>query len=76
MILNACLNTILYSLSSVYCLGSSADLYTQVLYNFYSPPEGFCFDIVCGINPIVDDKRSPEYNVETKVKIFLPIITA
>lgn len=71
MIPNARLNIILYSLSLVYGLGSSADLYTQVLYNYYSPPDGFCFDIVCGINPIVDDKRSPEYNVEAKVNIFI-----
>lgn len=55
---------------SVFGLGSSADLYTQVLYNYYSAPEGFCFDIVCGINPIVDDKKSPEYNVEAKVIVI------
>lgn len=50
--------------------GSSADLYTQVLFNYYSPPDGFCFDIVCGVNPIVDDEHSPEYNVEAKVKVW------
>ncbi|XP_025208868.1 lysosomal alpha-mannosidase-like isoform X2 [Melanaphis sacchari] len=49
-------------------IGSSADLYTQVLYNHYSAPDGFCFDIVCGVNPIVDDIRSPEYNVEAKAQ--------
>ncbi|XP_025413400.1 lysosomal alpha-mannosidase-like isoform X2 [Sipha flava] len=49
-------------------IGSSADLYTQVLYNYYSAPDGYCFDIVCGVDPIVDDKKSPEYNVEDKAQ--------
>ncbi|XP_025208867.1 lysosomal alpha-mannosidase-like isoform X1 [Melanaphis sacchari] len=52
-------------------IGSSADLYTQVLYNHYSAPDGFCFDIVCGVNPIVDDIRSPEYNVEAKANYLI-----
>ncbi|VVC31552.1 Hypothetical protein CINCED_3A003390 [Cinara cedri] len=56
-------------------LGSSADLYTQVLYNYYSAPDGFCFDIVCGVNPIVDDKRSPEYNVEAKVDRLIEYVS-
>lgn len=52
-------------------IGSSADLYTQVLYNYYSAPDGFCFDIVCGVNPIVDDIHSPEYNVEAKANYLI-----
>lgn len=28
-------------------LGSKADLFTGVLYNRYSAPPGFCFDILC-----------------------------
>ncbi|XP_015365919.1 PREDICTED: lysosomal alpha-mannosidase isoform X1 [Diuraphis noxia] len=52
-------------------IGSSADLYTQVLYNHYSAPDGFCFDIVCGVNPIVDDIKSPEYNVEAKASYLM-----
>lgn len=46
---------------------SSSDLFTGVLYNTYSPPPGFCFDILCADEPIVDDKDSPEYNVDKKV---------
>lgn len=53
---------------NVLCVsGASADLFTHVLYNTYSPPSGYCFDVVCGADPIVDDLRSPEYNVEEKV---------
>lgn len=48
-------------------LGSKADLFTGILYNTYSPPPGFCFDILCSDDPIIDDKSSPEYNVDQKV---------
>ncbi|XP_055300551.1 lysosomal alpha-mannosidase-like isoform X2 [Sitodiplosis mosellana] len=41
-------------------LGEKADLFTGVLYNTYSPPPGFCFDILCADEPIIDDKSSPE----------------
>lgn len=46
---------------------SKTDLFTGVLYNNYSPPPGFCFDILCADEPIVDDKNSPEYNVDRRV---------
>lgn len=51
-------------------LGEKADLFTGVLFNMYSPPPGFCFDILCSDEPIVDDKSSPEYNVDQKVNSF------
>lgn len=49
-------------------LGSKADLFSGVLYNNYSPPPGFCFDsVLCSDDPIVDDRSSPEYNLDRKV---------
>lgn len=51
-------------------LGEKANLFTGVLFNTYSPPPGFCFDILCSDDPIIDDKDSPEYNVDRKVKYF------
>lgn len=51
-------------------LGEKADLFTGILYNTYSPPPGFCFDILCSDEPIIDDKSSPEYNVDQKVISF------
>ncbi|CAG0884875.1 unnamed protein product [Cyprideis torosa] len=51
-------------------LGSGTDLFTGVLYNHYSPPPGFCFDYLC-YDQIVDDVRSPEYNVPQKVSAFI-----
>lgn len=48
-------------------LGRNADIFTGVLYNTYSPPPGFCFDILCNDEPIIDDKHSTEYNVDRRV---------
>lgn len=48
-------------------LGSESDLFTGVLYNGYSPPPGFCFDILCTDEPIISDKRSTEYNLDRRV---------
>ena len=33
-------------------LGSSADLFTGILYNGYGPPNGFCFDHRCKDEPV------------------------
>lgn len=44
-----------------------SDLFTGVMYNTYSPPPGFCFDILCQDEPIIDDKKSKDYNVERRV---------
>lgn len=49
-------------------LGEAADLFTGVLYNNYGPPPGFCFDILCSDEPMIDDKWSPDYNVDRKVR--------
>lgn len=52
-------------------LGASAELFTHVLYNHYSPPPGFCFDLLCGEEPFIDNKHSPDYNVDKKVRVVL-----
>lgn len=48
-------------------LGRNADIFTGALYNTYSPPPGFCFDILCTDEPIIDNKHSTEYNVDRRV---------
>ncbi|CAH2064719.1 unnamed protein product, partial [Iphiclides podalirius] len=48
-------------------LGSASDIFTSVLYNTYSPPPGFCFDVLCDDEPIIDDQSSPMFNVDQKV---------
>ncbi|PSN38683.1 hypothetical protein C0J52_08901 [Blattella germanica] len=55
-------------------LGSEADLFTSVLYNHYSAPPGFCFDILCDTEPFIDDKTSPGYNVEGKISDFVNFV--
>ncbi|XP_065340981.1 lysosomal alpha-mannosidase [Cloeon dipterum] len=52
-------------------LGKPAELFTHVLFNNYSPPPGFCFDLLCGDEPFIDSKHSPDYNVDRRVKEFV-----
>ncbi|KAM3955163.1 lysosomal alpha-mannosidase isoform 2-T2 [Aphomia sociella] len=52
-------------------LGKSSDIFTGVLYNTYSPPPGFCFDVLCSDEPIIDDPNSPMYNVDKRVAAFI-----
>ncbi|XP_034666347.1 lysosomal alpha-mannosidase isoform X1 [Drosophila subobscura] len=52
-------------------LGKSSDLFTGALYNNYQAPEGFCFDILCTDDPIIDGKHSPDNNVKERVDAFL-----
>lgn len=54
------------NITNVTCTDNS-DLFTGVLYNNYGPPRGFCFDILCDDEPIIDDKFSPDYNVDRRV---------
>lgn len=44
------------------------EIFTGVLYNTYGPPPGFCFDILCNDEPIVDNPNSLMYNVDRKVR--------
>ncbi|XP_063885164.1 lysosomal alpha-mannosidase-like isoform X4 [Scylla paramamosain] len=57
-------------------LGDAAWLFTGVLPRGYSPPVGFCFDILCSDEPIMDDPRLHDYNVDKKVESFLKIAKA
>ncbi|XP_063836095.1 lysosomal alpha-mannosidase-like isoform X1 [Ostrinia nubilalis] len=55
-------------------LGKSSDIFTGVLYNTYSPPPGFCFDVLCADEPIIDDPSSPDYNVDRRVEDFIAYV--
>ena len=46
-------------------------LFTGVLYNHYSPPPGFCWDLFCDDDPIVDDKESKSYNIDERILSFI-----
>lgn len=59
----------------MYCIlkygveGEKSDLFTGVLFNNYGPPPGFCFDVLCADEPIIDDKWSPDNNVNRRVSL-------
>uniref|UniRef100_A0A1A9ZH71 Alpha-mannosidase n=1 Tax=Glossina pallidipes TaxID=7398 RepID=A0A1A9ZH71_GLOPL len=55
-------------------LGKSSNLFTGALYNQYQPPPGFCFDILCADEPIIDGKHSPENNVKRRVDDFFKFV--
>ncbi|XP_033223798.1 lysosomal alpha-mannosidase-like [Belonocnema kinseyi] len=55
-------------------LGESSNLFTTVLYNIYVPPSGFCFDILCSDEPLIDDTEVPDYNIDRKVEQFLEFV--
>ncbi|KAG7306829.1 hypothetical protein JYU34_008275 [Plutella xylostella] len=57
-------------------LGEKSDIFTGVLFNTYSPPPGFCFDVLCGDEPVVDDVASPAHNVHRRVSALLQYINA
>ncbi|XP_011300932.1 lysosomal alpha-mannosidase isoform X1 [Fopius arisanus] len=51
-------------------LGKNAELFSVALFNAYGPPPGFCFDILCQDDPLIDDPESPDYNIKSKLKVF------
>ncbi|KAF2883456.1 hypothetical protein ILUMI_22698 [Ignelater luminosus] len=51
-------------------LGETSDLFTSLIYRFYDAPATFCWDVLCGDEPIVEDEESPAYNVERRVNQF------
>lgn len=55
-------------------LGKSADIFTGILPSVYSPPKGFCFDVHCDDEPIVDDPESDEYNVPSRLADFMAYV--
>lgn len=52
-------------------LVSKSQIFTSILYNTEDSIPGFCFDILCSDDPIVDDPRSPEFNLNSKVMSLL-----
>lgn len=57
-------------------ISDDADILAGALYTqWYNAPNGFCFDYLwCVDDPIIDDKRSVEYNVERRVAEFESVL--
>ncbi|KAH8389461.1 hypothetical protein KR200_005988, partial [Drosophila serrata] len=51
----------------------NSNIFTGLLYNHYSAPPGFCFDIICADDPIIDGD-SFDNNVNKRVNDFLAYI--
>jgi hypothetical protein len=45
--------------------GKENSIFTHVLYDFYYPPATFCW--ACDDEPIVDNVKSEEYNLEERL---------
>ncbi|XP_049286781.1 lysosomal alpha-mannosidase-like isoform X4 [Anopheles funestus] len=52
----------------------SSELFTSGLYYIYAPPPGFCFDVLCNDDPIIDGPYSKDNNVKEKVDLFLDTV--
>lgn len=48
-------------------LGGKADLFSVALYNHYSAPDGFCFDVLCANQALDDVSEGGIKNIERKV---------
>lgn len=55
-------------------LGPNAQVFTGVLYYHYGPPPGFCWDQSCSDDPMRDDERLEEYNVQSRVDDFVKVV--
>ena len=47
------------------------ELFTGVLYNYYSPPPGFCWDLLCNDEPLMDNPNLHDYNMEQRIYDFI-----
>nr|NP_609253.1 lysosomal alpha-mannosidase VI [Drosophila melanogaster]AAF52711.2 lysosomal alpha-mannosidase VI [Drosophila melanogaster] len=54
---------------------SNDEIFTGLLYRHYSAPPGYCFDVHCGDDPIIDTK-SYDNNVKSRVDDFLSYVTS
>lgn len=51
---------------------SDSQIFTGAFFqDNYGPPEGFCWDALCGDDPIMDNPALEEYNVQKKVDDFV-----
>ena len=54
-------------------LGEEAEIFTGVLFHHYSPPSGFCWDMLCSDPPIQDNQNLFDYNVDERVNAFVKV---
>ena len=47
------------------------NLFTGVLYNYYFPPPGLCWDLLCNDEPIMDSPFLHDYNLKARAQDFV-----
>ncbi|XP_046687404.1 LOW QUALITY PROTEIN: lysosomal alpha-mannosidase-like [Homalodisca vitripennis] len=52
-------------------LGEVGELFTGILFNLYTAPNGFCFDTYCSDEPIMDNPKLHGYNVNERITDFM-----
>ena len=52
----------------------SQSLFTGINYNIYAQPPGFCWDLICNDEPLVDDVDSHSYNLDTRIPDFIDYV--
>eukprot|EP00095_Tigriopus_kingsejongensis_P005742 maker-scaffold28_size608977-snap-gene-1.16 protein:Tk05742 transcript:maker-scaffold28_size608977-snap-gene-1.16-mRNA-1 annotation:"hypothetical protein DAPPUDRAFT_207420" len=57
-------------------LGEESSIFTGVFTDLYAAPAGFQFDMRYDDDPIVDDPRLREYNLDAKIELFLETVTS
>lgn len=55
-------------------LGPEGDFFTGVMYNIYDPPAGFCFDMNCLDEPIMDNPKLHGVNINKRVDEFIDVV--
>ena len=50
------------------------ELFTGVLYNYYSPPPGFCWDLLCNDEPLMDNPNLHDYNAQSRINDFITYV--
>lgn len=54
--------------------GQDGSIFTNIFIEGYDSPSGFCFDVFCFDDELVDNRKSYEYNVDKKAKKFIEYI--
>ncbi len=50
------------------------DLFTGILYDYYFPPQGFCWDLLCNDEPIMDNPSLHDYNIKERALDFIDYV--
>lgn len=54
--------------------GQSGSIFTNIFRDNYDNPSGYCFDVMCLDDNLVDNKRSYEYNIDRKGSHFIDFL--